>query len=57
MNITVCLGALEGTNPRLKAAVRELGIWLGVQGRTLLYGGLKSGLMGELSGSVIQAAE
>lgn len=55
MNITVYLGALEGTDPRLKSAVRELGTWIGTQGHTLVYGGSKSGLMGELSGSAIQA--
>lgn len=55
MNITVYLGALEGTDPRLKSAVRELGAWIGTQGHTLVYGGSKSGLMGELSGSAIQA--
>ena len=55
MNITVYLGALEGTDPRLKSAVREFGTWIGTQGHTLVYGGSKSGLMGELSGSAIRA--
>lgn len=55
MNITVYLGALEGTDPRFKTAVRELGTWIGAQGHTLVYGGSKSGLMGELSVSAIQA--
>ena len=49
MNITVYLGATEGNDPFLKEAVRELGAWIGTNGNTLVYGGSKSGLMGELS--------
>ena len=55
MNITVYLGANEGNDTSLKAAVRELGIWIGTSGNTLVYGGSKSGLMGELAESVLQA--
>ena len=29
MNITVYLGALEGNDPMLAEAVRELGMWIG----------------------------
>ena len=54
MNITVYLGANEGKDPSLKTAVRELGTWIGESGR-LIYGGSKSGLMGELAESVLQA--
>ena len=32
MNITVYLGALEGKDPALKRAVRELGTWIGESG-------------------------
>ena len=46
MNITVYLGANEGKDATLKMAVRELGTWIG---------GSKSGLMGELAESVLQA--
>ena len=53
--ITVYLGANEGTDPRLKAAVRELGSWIGASGRSLVYGGSKCGLMGELAESVLKA--
>jgi len=52
MNITVYLGANEGNDPFFKEAVRELGAWIGTNGNTLVYGGSKSGLMGE---SVLQA--
>lgn len=55
MNITVYLGALEGNDPALRSAVRELGEWIGQNGHALVYGGSKTGLMGELAGSVLQA--
>ena len=53
MKITVYLGANEGDDPALKAAVRELGTWIGESGNSLVYGGSKSGLMGELAESVL----
>ena len=55
MNITVYLGANEGNDPALKTAVRELGAWIGKSGHALVYGGSKSGLMGELAESVLEA--
>ena len=55
MNITVYLGANKGNDPALKNAVRELGTWIGQSGNALVYGGSKSGLMGELAHSVIMA--
>ena len=55
MNITVYLGANEGNDPFFKKAVHELGLWIGTNGNTLVYGGSKSGLMGELAESVLQA--
>lgn len=55
MNITVYLGANEGNDAVLIEAVRELGTWIGTSGNTLVYGGSKSGLMGELAESVLQA--
>jgi len=39
----------------MKAAVRELGTWIGESGNALVYGGSKSGLMGELAESVLAA--
>ena len=35
--------------------MRELGTWIGESGNRLIYGGSKSGLMGELAESVLQA--
>ena len=55
MNITVYLGALEGKDHTLTEAVRELGTWIGESGHALVYGGSKSGLMGELAESVLNA--
>ncbi len=55
MNITVYLGALEGNDPALAAAVKELGTWIGTSGNALVYGGSKTGLMGELADSAMAA--
>ena len=55
MNITVYLGANEGKDATLKMAVRELGTWIGESGNRLIYGGSKTGLLGELAESVVQA--
>ena len=55
MNITVYLGANEGNDPSLKEAVRELGKWMGESGNALVYGGSKTGLMGEIAKSVLNA--
>ena len=55
MNITVYLGALEGNDPMLKEAVKELGTWIGESGNSLVYGGSKSGLMGQIAESVLNA--
>lgn len=51
MNITVYLGAKEGNDPALKRAVQELGQWIGQSGNALVYGGSKTGLMGEIAKS------
>lgn len=55
MNITVYLGAFQGNDPLLGDAVRELGTWIGESGNSLVYGGSKSGLMGEIAKSVLIA--
>lgn len=55
MNITVYLGANEGNDPVLRKAVRELGTWIGESGNVLIYGGSKTGLMGEIAKSVLEA--
>ena len=55
MNITVYLGANEGSDPCLLKAVEELGAWIGNSGNALVYGGSKSGLMGAIADSVLKA--
>ena len=55
MNITVYLGANKGNDPLLSKAVKELGTWIGTNKNTLIYGGSKSGLMGEIASSVLDA--
>lgn len=55
MNITVYLGANEGNDPRLRKSEEELGTWIGSSGNALVYGGSKSGLMGAIADSVLQA--
>ena len=55
MNITVYLGSTEGKNPAFKQAVAELGNWIGESGNSLVYGGSKTGLMGVLAKSVLDA--
>lgn len=55
MNITVYLGANEGSDPALRKAVAELGTWIGASGNALVYGGSKSGLMGAIADSVLEA--
>ena len=55
MNITVYLGASNGNDQNLILAARKLGKWIGENGHTLVYGGSKCGLMGELAESVLKA--
>lgn len=55
MNITVYLGANAGNDPALAEAVRELGNWIGANGHRLVYGGSRSGLMGQLAQSALDA--
>ena len=55
MHITVYLGANEGNDPTLGQAVQALGQWIGRNGNTLVYGGSKTGLMGRLAKSALEA--
>lgn len=55
MNITVYLGAFQGNNPKLETAVAELATWIAANGHTLIYGGSKTGLMGVLGASALDA--
>lgn len=55
MNITVYLGSSFGNDPKLETAVRALGRWIGESGYGLVYGGSRTGLMGALAESTLQA--
>lgn len=55
MNITVYLASSTGNDPKFLTAVKELGTWIGTSAHTLVYGGSKTGLMGVLAQSVLQA--
>lgn len=55
MNVTVYLGASEGSDPALRTAVEELGRYIGQSGHRLVYGGSKSGLMGALARAALDA--
>ena len=53
MNITVYLGANKGIDSSFTMAVRELGEWIGENGNTLIYGGSRTGLMGEITELIV----
>lgn len=55
MNVTVYLASNPGKDPDVARAARELGAWIGESGNTLVYGGSKTGLMGELAQSALSA--
>ena len=55
MNITVYLGSSPGNDPKLNTVVRTLGRWIGESGHALVYGGSRTGLMGALAESTLQA--
>ena len=55
MNSTVYLGANKGTDPLLEKAVIELASWIAKSGNTLVYGGSKTGLMGILGTTALDA--
>ena len=55
MNITVYLASAIGNDPKFVTAVRELGTWIATSANTLVYGGSKTGLMGVLAQSVLEA--
>ena len=57
MNITVYLGANKGIDSSFTMAVRELGEWIGENGNTLIYGGSRTGLMGEIAESVLMVTK
>lgn len=55
MNITVYLGASVGNDPAFLPALQELGNWIGSTDTRWYTAGPKSGLMGALADSVLEA--
>ena len=55
MNITVYLGSAYGNDPDFKTKIIELGIWIAKNNHILVFGGSKTGLMGELANSTLNA--
>ena len=53
--ICVYLGSREGNSPAFRQAARSLGTALGQRGHTLVYGGARVGLMGELANAALEA--
>lgn len=49
MKICVFLGSKSGNKPIFKSKILELGTWIAKNGHTLIFGGSKVGLMGELA--------
>ncbi|WP_127956759.1 TIGR00730 family Rossman fold protein [Serratia microhaemolytica] len=54
-NICVFCGASEGQNPAYVASACEMGQLIASQGRRLIYGGGKKGLMGVVADAVLAA--
>lgn len=54
MKIAVYCGSVSGTEPEYMAVARKLGDWIGRNGHELVYGGSKTGLMGEVADAVLK---
>ena len=55
MNITVYCGSSMPENRAFQQVARELGEWIAREGHELAYGGSRVGLMGIVSGTVLEA--
>lgn len=53
--ICVYLGSREGNSPAFRQATNKLGYTLAERGHTLVYGGARIGLMGELANAALEA--
>ncbi|MCR8969623.1 TIGR00730 family Rossman fold protein [Facklamia sp. 7083-14-GEN3] len=54
MKVAVYCGASRGNNPIYRQAAIELGEWLALNNHSLIYGGGKTGLMGDLANAVLE---
>lgn len=55
MRICVFCGSKEGSSPEYRRAARQLGAAIAAKSHSLVYGGAKVGLMGELADACLQA--
>ncbi len=55
MDICVYLSAQDGKSEAYKETVRRFGRFIAENGHRLVYGGSKSGLMGEIAISALEA--
>ena len=55
MNVALFCASAEGLPADVVAAAGSLGQWIGRQGHTLLYGGVRKGLM-EVTAQAVKAA-
>ena len=55
MNIAVYCGSASGNRPSFTEGAKALGSWIAQNGHTLVYGGSKTGLMGVLATSALDA--
>jgi uncharacterized protein (TIGR00730 family) len=55
MNIVVYCSAQDGLEEKYQQLARDLGTWIGQNGHTLVYGGVKSGLMHVTAAAVHEA--
>lgn len=53
MNITVYCGALDGSDPDFVRRAYEFGAWMAEHGHRLIYGAGNAGMMGAISGGVL----
>ena len=54
MNITVYCGSAEGSDPEYAKRAAELGAWMAAHGHRLIYGAGNKGMMGILSGALLE---
>lgn len=55
MNVTVYCGSHVGNDPAFERCAADVGAWIARHGHTLVYGGGGVGLMGVVSGAVLDA--
>ncbi|EUJ27724.1 LOG family protein yvdD [Listeria grayi] len=55
MHVAIYCGASAGNDPVYKECAVKIGKWLGEKGHTLVYGGGRTGLMGEVAQATLES--